>query len=504
MPQFTPYANESQAAFNRRMASAQRNPGQEWLDKLRDGGRVVGSPQLLEATGRFTERLGAPRPPRSGMAPSQSDPPGSRPSLMSAISSLRPDPSDTGTDPRNPRSFSPNPLVRGGYEAVPSPAELDAAQVESQVGSEGSERARSDVSDKTSGIGAYFGAPGMGTAMIGAGGAMMEAAGQSGANFGGSLGTGLKEFASQRAKFGESEMARRQLAQEGQAPLQELTARQNALRARAAMRGITDPVMLERLMVLANDPKSFEAALEELDPPEAVAPTDLEELQDEFAWFDGLTEEKQAVLNSMRNPAVTGTTVNTGDTPRAPAEEAMGEWVKNLYGTRQTIENLTMPGIANIEQTLDMVNDPRFGEVSGVLRGNAAADVVARVQGDPHLLGMIGTFERLSHTRTLQILANFTGAKSNYELDMARKMAQGDRSMSPGEMRSALNLMKRAYIQDAVRWARDIQGLAPIEGAFSDVDAGFRGRAQSILDQYGEEERSYHQSVDPFNIGKGR
>ena len=117
---------------------------------------------------------------------------------------------------------------------------------------------------------------------------------------------------------------------------------------------------------------------------------------------------------------------------------------------------------------------------------------------------MIGTFERLSHTRTLQILANFTGAKSNYELDMARKMAQGDRSMSPGEMRSALNLMKRAYIQDAVRWARDIQGLAPIEGAFSDVDAGFRGRAQSILDQYGEEERSYHQSVDPFNIGKGR
>jgi hypothetical protein len=117
---------------------------------------------------------------------------------------------------------------------------------------------------------------------------------------------------------------------------------------------------------------------------------------------------------------------------------------------------------------------------------------------------MIGSFERLGQTRTLQILANFTGAKSDKELDMARKMAQGDRSMSPEEMRGALNLMRKAYIQDAVRWARDIQGLAPIEGAFADVDAGFRGRAQSILDQYGEEERLYYQAVDPFNLGKGK
>ena len=458
-------------------------PGEEWLKKLQNGGRLVGSVPLLEATGQFTERLKAP-----GGAPTPPKPAANRPSLMSAISSLRPG-----------QSESPNPLAPGGYSGIPSAEEYR------QLPDPRTSRDRTDVSETGGGIGGYLGGPGVGNAMIGAGGAMLEAAGQSGATFGGSLGTGLKNFAAERARYGESEMARRQLAQEGQAPLQDLTARQNALMARAAMSGITDPVMLQQLMVLAGDPKAFEAALADLKPQAAAGPTDLEELQDKFAWFDSLTPERQASLNYMQRNPPSETTINTGDTltPIAPAEEAMGEWVQNLYGMRQTIENQTLPGIDNIDQTLDMVNDPRFSEISGVLRGNAAADVVARVQGDPHLLGMIGAFERLGQTRTLQILANFTGAKSNYELDMARKMAQGDRSMSPEEMRTALNLMRRAYIQDAVRWARDIQGLAPIEGAFADVDAGFRSRSQSILDQYGEEERSYYETVDPFNLGRG-
>tara|TARA_R110000744_G_scaffold156733_5_gene272420 strand:- start:3342 stop:4919 length:1578 start_codon:yes stop_codon:yes gene_type:complete len=144
--------------------------------------------------------------------------------------------------------------VRGGYEAVPSPAELDAAQVESQVGSEGSERARSDVSDKTSGIGAYFGAPGMGTAMIGAGGAMMEAAGQSGANFGGSLGTGLKEFAAQRAKFGESEIARRKLTETQNTGLD---ARTSTVTAMLDQAGIVDPVERAQALNMAQSPEGF-------------------------------------------------------------------------------------------------------------------------------------------------------------------------------------------------------------------------------------------------------
>ena len=240
--------------------------------------------------------------------------------------------------------------------------------------------------------------------------------------------------------------------------------------------------------------------------PDPTEPTDLEKEQEKFRWFESLTPEQQEAYNYMRRNPPSQTNIHTGDTvtPRNASEEAMSEWLQELYGMRQTIEGQTLPGLQNIEETLAIVDHARFDEISGVLRGNAAADVVARVRGDPVLLGMIGAFERLGQERTLQILANFTGAKSNYELDAARKMAQGDRSLSPEEMRAGLNLMRRAYVQDAVRWARDIQGLAPIEGEFSDIDAGFRNRAQSILDQYGEEESTFYQAVDPAGIGRGR
>ena len=240
--------------------------------------------------------------------------------------------------------------------------------------------------------------------------------------------------------------------------------------------------------------------------PEPTEPTDLEKEQEKFRWFESLTPEQQEAYNYMRRNPPSQTNIHTGDTvtPRNASEEAMSEWLQELYGMRQTIEGQTLPGLQNIEETLAIVDHARFDEISGVLRGNAAADVVARVRGDPVLLGMIGAFERLGQERTLQILANFTGAKSNYELDAARKMAQGDRSLSPEEMRAGLNLMRRAYVQDAVRWARDIQGLAPIEGEFSDIDAGVRNRAQSSLDQYGEEESTFYQAVDPAGIGRGR
>ena len=36
------------------------NPGQEWLNHLRSGGRLTASLPLLEATGAFTDRVGAP------------------------------------------------------------------------------------------------------------------------------------------------------------------------------------------------------------------------------------------------------------------------------------------------------------------------------------------------------------------------------------------------------------------------------------------------------------
>jgi len=100
---------------------------------------------------------------------------------------------------------------------------------------------------------------------------MMEAAGQPGATFGGSLGTGLRGFADERARFQASEAARRQAAQEGQTSPQELRDRQNTVRAMLAQRQVPRdqwPQYLARVVTQ----KGYEGVLDELAPPEAADP----------------------------------------------------------------------------------------------------------------------------------------------------------------------------------------------------------------------------------------
>jgi hypothetical protein len=96
----------------------------------------------------------------------------------------------------------------------------------------------------------------------------MEAAGRPGATFGGSLGTGIKGFATERARYGASEAARQQALLKDQTTPQELRDRQNTVRAMLAQRQIPQdqwPQYLARVVTQ----KGYEGVLGELAPPEA-------------------------------------------------------------------------------------------------------------------------------------------------------------------------------------------------------------------------------------------
>ena len=83
-------------------------------------------------------------------------------------------------------------------------------------------------------------------------------------------------------------------------------------------------------------------------------------------------------------------------------------------------------------------------------------------------------------------------------------MAAKDRSMTPAELRAMLELMRKAHIQEAVRWAQSMVNIGEdvqIQGDYAPVQARFMSDAQGILDEYGAEERSWRQNVDPFGIG---
>ena len=182
-----------------------------------------------------------------------------------------------------PERVYPNPLAPGGYSPMPGAAPSAPPD-------------RTDVGDGGGGggFGGYVGAPGFGTALIGAGGAMMEAAGKPGATFGGSLGTGLKGFAAERARFQTSEAARQRTAQAGQTTPEELRNRQNTVRAMLAQRQIPQdqwPQYLARVVTQ----KGYEGVLDELAPPGAADPTtatarnrDITDMQAARATLQGL------------------------------------------------------------------------------------------------------------------------------------------------------------------------------------------------------------------------
>jgi hypothetical protein len=260
------------------------NPGQEWLNKLRSGGRITGSMPLLDATGSFTERLAAPGRRKSwqdynarARSGSYDTPgvrgapqPGAPRSVSSVISSLRPRSQgfmqEVAQGPpmtdRPPEQVSQNPIT-GRYDPLPSAAGWNAGAAA------GVPQDRTDVGDGGGGgIGGYFRRPGIGAAMTAAGGAMMEAAGKPGASFGGSLGTGLKGFAAERARFQTSEAARRKAAQAGQTTPQELLDRENTVKAMLTQNQVPRDQWdsyLARVVTI----EGFTRVLDELAPPGA-------------------------------------------------------------------------------------------------------------------------------------------------------------------------------------------------------------------------------------------
>lgn len=270
-------------------------PGEEWLKKLQGGGRLVGSVPLLEATGQFTERLRAP-----GGVPAPPKPAASRQSLMSAISSLRPG-----------QSVSPNPLAPRGY------SEILSAEEYSQLPDPRTSRDRTDVSDTGGGIRGYLGGPGVGNAMIGAGGAMLEAAGQSGATFGGSLGTGLKNFAAERARYSESEMARSRTSQTASAGV---TNRVSTVVALLDQAGVTDPMSRSQALELAQTPEGLQVVVAQLGTQAKDAATSVSQDRSVVALLD--------LMDIADEPTRARFLALDGEL----AQEILGEQYKNQQG----------------------------------------------------------------------------------------------------------------------------------------------------------------------------
>ena len=481
---------------------AYTNP-QQWLDLLRSrpGTRMtdLGS-NVLEATGPFLNRQSAS--PQSDWR-----------SMMNEGDTRRQQSAAYGTPSAisgmNPGTSQPQTNI--GQSVANLLQQVPGSKI-NDIGTstgDGTENQTQDPQGFLGQLGSYLSRENTPELLLAAGGAMSQAASQPGSSFLGSLGAGTAAGVAQRGQQRTLEAARAEAAAEQAAALAETDSEVESLARRQAIAGnlIADMPDLteeqrEELMGYADSPQTLKM-LEELVNP---GKTDEQLERDQFDWYTTLSPEEQILWKSFRSPA--STTFNLGDegpAPQDPAIEGMNAWISEIYNGRGTIYNNLLPSLDNVDQTLEIVNDDDFEKISGFLRGNPIADAAVRFAGNPRLLAMIGTYERLGSDRALAILRNFTGAKSNFEFIVSEKMAAKDRSMTEPELRAMLELMRKAYIQEAVRWAQDmvqVGGQTKVTGQYAAVQASFMEDAQSILNQYGEEERSWRNSTDPLGINR--
>ena len=339
-----------------------QDPAQQWLSQLRSGNRMTASLPLLDATGSFTERIAAPgsggwrdiqaagaqrraqsgsynMPQMSQRTPTRGTTPSQRvPAVASVISSLRPRGEgfmqEVAKGPPMPDDYIYGPTGRGP----------------------GTPQDRTDVGDGggfLSGVGDYLGGPGIGQAMTAAGGAMMEAAGQSGATFGGSLGTGLKGFAAERARFQTSEAARQRTAQTATAGVRNW---QEAIQRIGTQEGV-DPVRLAEYVAMATSKDGYDYALSQI-APDAVDPV------------QG-TAESRNILDMQTARATLQGLITDGvpeDDPRMEAaKQAVNDWELRLGIKRLPTEDPPTADIRNWERyvALKKEEDPDWVPTAG-------------------------------------------------------------------------------------------------------------------------------------------
>lgn len=448
----------------------------QWLDLIRrrPGSRITGPMDggpggILNATGQFMQRNSA-NPTRSWREIAAEG--AARRGASSAYGAEIP--MGAGVQP----VMEPSSRTSSSYADTMRKLPDSSLQTSSNVGDVPDDRSFMDK------VGGFFGREGTPEMLMRAGARMSQAASEPGASFLGSLGAGVEAGVDQSMANRAALAQRQALTAETETAAAQKLAYEQQLNFLLDKAEITDPTERARYAGLATE-HGVKIAQEELFPEL----TEVQEAQAMQEFLDTLTPEQ---LERRRSgPRGSSVTVNTGDAGGA-GRSGMDASIEGLYAKRDETFGATLPALANVDQALALTEHERFDEIAGLFRGNSLFRMGERARseftGDTELLQLLGTFERLGSERALDILRNFTGAKSDFEFKMSEMMAGKDLNMSPAEIKAMLEVMQKAYIQDAVRWAERMQrigGAVQYQGQYSEVNQLFMDDAQKIIDRFG-------------------
>lgn len=185
-------------------------------------------------------------------------------------------------------------------------------------------------------------------------------------------------------------------------------------------------------------------------------PAEQSPMEKEWALYSSLSPADQKRFNAMK--AAGANVVNVNTAPEGAASAAVGKMVGDtIGGAAKAQENLNT--INTIDQITSLVNSPAFKQISGPLAGSSLGQLAARLGDNPQVKELLGQFNALGSTLTMEKLNAFTGRKTEFEYKQAKRMAMNDTTMTPEEITAGLRIYKQIAQQDANNWAEDMTGL---------------------------------------------
>jgi hypothetical protein len=336
------------------------------------------------------------------------------------------------------------------------------------------------------GLAALLARPGLRDALLATGSALLSQADQAG-SLGGALGRALP-MGLQAYQQGQQEAQMNALIEtmppEMQQVLRMLPAQQKgaALMQLLQPKAKTAPVAVntnERLV----DPDSGREIVAAV--PEPVVDNTPTEVRTFRAYMEMSPEEQGAYRQFLAAQRPPGTTVNVNAGAEGGVQKAIGEAAFNTIAGAQGAQT-NVQKIGAIDRVIEITSNPKFKEVSGPVWGGKVGELNARFASDPEARQLLAEFNAIGGQLTLATLEAFTGPKTDFEFQQARRLAQADPKMTPAEIQAGLKVFRAAAVEEAKRWADNIMDLDPSRLKFDPRDiAPQLDLARQINQQYG-------------------
>lgn len=335
------------------------------------------------------------------------------------------------------------------------------------------------------GLAALLARPGLRDALLATGSAMLQQADQPG-SIGGALGRALP-MGMQALQQGKQKAEYEQMLASAPPEMRTLLTMLGpergipALMQMMAPKPAPGPVTVganERLVDPTTGKELLPAAPPEPEKPPAEVQT--------FREFLKMTPEEQARwAEFQRAKQAPGTTVNVAG-PEGAASKAIGDAVAKTISGDDAAQSAVQK-VGAIDRISQIVSNPKFKNVSGPLFGGTFGELSARFAEDPEARQLLAEFQAVGGQMTMAQLAAFTGPKTDFEFQQARRLAFNDTKMTPEEIRAGLAVYRRAAIADAQKWAKNLLDLDPNRLNFDPRNiAPQLDLAKQILDKYGE------------------